>query len=84
VNHEGINIVHLQVAQGCFQVNLDVFRPVVAVPELALDEYVLPLELTRAEHVLQGLSDLSLLQSQPSLRMKGVFAHIKKNELGEA
>ena len=37
VDHEGVNVVQLEILQGLHDVGLDVLRPVVGVPELGLN-----------------------------------------------
>ena len=55
VDHEGVDVVQLEVLQGLQQVGLHVLRPVVPVPQLSLDEEVLSLDDPLGKQLLQGL-----------------------------
>ena len=42
VNDKTVNIVQFQIFKGCLQIRANMFRPVVAIPKLWLNEQILP------------------------------------------
>ena len=54
MDDEGVNVVQLEILQGLEDVGLDVLRAVVGVPELGLDEQLLPLDHSLLEQLLNN------------------------------
>ena len=57
MDYERVDVVQLEVLQGLHDVRLDVLSPVVPIPELRLDEKVLPLDDPLGKQLLQGLAN---------------------------
>lgn len=57
MDDEGVDVVQLKVLQGLQDVRLDMLSPVVPVPELCLDEQILPLDNALCKQLLQSLAN---------------------------
>ena len=61
VDDEGINVVQLEILQGLHQVWLDMFWPVVRIPQLGLDEKLFSLYNTSSKQLLKSLTNDMLI-----------------------
>ena len=61
VDDEGINVVQLEILQGLHQVWLDMFWPVVRIPQLGLDEKLFSLYHTSSKQLLKSLTNDMLI-----------------------
>lgn len=57
MDYERVDVVQLEVLQGLHDVRLNVLSAVVPIPELCLDEKVLPLDDPLGKQLLQGLAN---------------------------